>query len=218
MIRLSIVAALTLMALVAFVQPQQPDPAATDLKAVLDPLLLDEWHAEALYAQVMTNHGEVRPFVNIIEAERRHAEFLLLLYAKYDLAIPAKTIRALPSFAELTDACSASKQAEIDNAALYDVALAQTLPDDVRHVVTRNRAASLDRHLPAFDRCASGATMRGQGRGMMNGQGRGMRSGRGSSGPSARSGVMNGRGPGADGVCPQSGQQSSEQCPRRTVR
>jgi hypothetical protein len=218
MTRFYLISALVLAGFVAFMQPRPPESTNADLKAVLDPLLLDEWHAEALYAQVIKDHGDVRPFSNIIEAERRHADFLLQLYTTYNLVVPARTSATQPSFATVTDACSASKQAEIANAGLYDVALAQTLPDDVRLVVTRNRAASLDRHLPAFDRCASGATMRGQGRGTMNGQGRGMGSGRGMSsqnGPPAGRGMTNGRGqgPNGDGICPRTGQPAGARCP-----
>ena len=33
----------------------------------------DEYRAEAIYDAVMQKFGEVRPFINIIEAERRHA-------------------------------------------------------------------------------------------------------------------------------------------------
>lgn len=46
-----------------------PSGGAEALRAALD----DEYRAEATYAAVITAFGEVRPFINIIEAERRHA-------------------------------------------------------------------------------------------------------------------------------------------------
>ena len=44
----------------------------TDVEA-LQLALEDEYRAEAMYEAVIEDFGEVRPFINIIEAERRHA-------------------------------------------------------------------------------------------------------------------------------------------------
>jgi hypothetical protein len=52
------------------------------------------------------------------------------------------------------DACVSAVQGEIDNVALYDKLLASTRRPDILAVYHALRAASLDRHLPAFQRCA----------------------------------------------------------------
>jgi len=44
--------------------------------------------------------------------------------------------------------------AEIENIEIYDLNLALSLPADVRTVFENNRAASLDKHLPAFEQCS----------------------------------------------------------------
>ena len=58
------------------------------------------------------------------------------------------------TFSSLQDACGAGVVAEIENAAIYSRYLELPLPSDVRTVFESNRAASLDKHLPAFERCS----------------------------------------------------------------
>jgi hypothetical protein len=48
-----------------------------NLEALLGDALDDEYKAEATYAAVITRFGPVRPFINIVEAERRHAGALI---------------------------------------------------------------------------------------------------------------------------------------------
>lgn len=43
---------------------------------------------------------------------------------------------------------------EIDNAAIYARYFDMELPEDVRRVFENNQAASLERHLPAFEFCS----------------------------------------------------------------
>jgi hypothetical protein len=53
---------------------------------------------------------------------------------------------------------------EVRNVALYDRLLAVgSLPDDVRRAFEQNRAASLEHHKPAFERCAGGVGAPGRG-------------------------------------------------------
>jgi hypothetical protein len=44
--------------------------------------------------------------------------------------------------------------AEIANVAMYDGFLLLDLPDDVRTVFGNLRSASLDQHLPTFEKCS----------------------------------------------------------------
>ncbi|OZC01496.1 hypothetical protein BSZ36_17225 [Rubricoccus marinus] len=120
-------------------------------------MLLDEHRAEAIYARVLLDFGDVRPFANIIGAEQTHAQALEGLFARYGLDRPANPYAAatVDGYPSVGAACAAGVEAEVDNAALYDRYLGLAMPDDVRRVLTSNRDASLDNHLPAFQRCAS---------------------------------------------------------------
>jgi len=135
------------------------------LRAALD----DEYRAEATYAAVIAAFGDARPFINIIEAERRHAARVKAemdrLGIGYDPANPYLGTLAAP--ASLLAACEQGVAAEVENIALYDRLLPAILDPQVRDTLVALQAASRDRHLPAFERCAArgGAMGRGRGRG-----------------------------------------------------
>jgi len=126
-------------------------PLSEILMAALD----DEWHAEATYAAIIDRFGPVRPFINIIEAERRHAEAILQQLQRLGIAVPANPwSRAdVPVPATLAEACEEAIAAELENIALYDRLLPKVSDSAARHVLERLQAASRDRHLPAFRRC-----------------------------------------------------------------
>ena len=94
------------------------------------------------------------------------------------MPVPAAGPQA-PAFATVKEACAAPVEFETQNVALYDRLLAaEPLPEDVKGVFDHNRVASLDRHKPAFERCAGLATAHGAaghpaGRGAGGGGGRG---------------------------------------------
>jgi hypothetical protein len=123
----------------------------------LNDALDDEFHAHETYLQVIRDLGEVRPFSNIVEAEQRHIDALLALFEKYGVAPPAnRWAGRVPRFDNVQAACVASVQAEIDNMAVYDKVFKTTTREDILAVYSALRAASQDRHLPAFQRCAQG--------------------------------------------------------------
>jgi hypothetical protein len=129
------------------------------LKDTLD----DEYKARETYAQVIRDFGEVRPFINIVEAEARHASALLNLFEKYGISPPPnRWAGKTPRFSSVHEACVASVQGEIENVALYDRALKSTRRPDILAVYQALRSASQDRHLPAFQRCAQRAPGRGR--------------------------------------------------------
>lgn len=144
------------------VQPGEDDAqsllAATPA-AVLQAMgeaIRDEYRAEMTYEVVIDAFGAVRPFVNIINAEVRHSEALATLYGARGLPVPGNewTAADIPAFATLASACETGVVAEIENAAIYDGYLSLDLPPDVRQVFQSNRDASVNNHLPAFQRCA----------------------------------------------------------------
>jgi hypothetical protein len=149
-------------------------PASDPLRATLENLLLDEYRTEASYSQVLRDLGEVRPFSNIVHAERVHAQMLEGLLRERGFALPARPETAPVHASSRAAACKAAVQAEERNAALYDDALKAELPDAVRGVLEHNRDASRLHHLAAFQRCSGLASAgAGQGCGHGCGQGRG---------------------------------------------
>lgn len=121
------------------------------LLAALD----DEYQAQATYAQVIADFGDVRPFSNIVEAEGRHARALITLFDRYGVPVPPDTWPdRVPRYGSLREACEAGVAAEIANAGLYDEILSGTERADIREVYENLREASQERHLPAFQRCA----------------------------------------------------------------
>lgn len=156
-----------LLILASFAPVQALDPA---IVRALETTLDDEYKAEALYAGVIADFGEVRPFTRIIEAERWHQQALLALFAAYGLEPPENrwSIDDVPRFSSVEEACAAGAQAEIDNAALYEEHLALELPADIRRVFENNQWASQHNHLKAFqscgDGCGSGGGRGGHGR------------------------------------------------------
>lgn len=136
----------------------------------------DEYHAWATYDQVIRDFGEVLPFSNIREAEARHIEALHGLFARYGLPVPENTWPGkVERYASLQAACAAGVTAEIANGEMYDRLMAATQRTDILTVLRNLQAASQQRHLPAFQRCAEGGGRGGCGQGARHrhgGQGR----------------------------------------------
>lgn len=118
--------------------------------------IMDEYNAYNIYQAVIDQFGEIRPFVNIQNAEAKHISAWEFLFERYGVDIPEMPARDDSiSFDSVQSACSAAAEAEIANFGLYDEMLV-TLADypDMVQVVTNLRDASELNHLPAFERCA----------------------------------------------------------------
>lgn len=155
------------------------------LEEVLAEALLDEYKARDTYRKIINTFGAVRPFVNIVEAEQRHIESLLVLYEKYDIplpAIPDPDMIDIPD--SLLEACKMGVEAEIENLTMYDRLIEATDLPDVIVVLKRLQTASRDNHLPAFQRCVERGGTVGSGAGRISGKpfarghGHGRRAGR----------------------------------------
>jgi len=146
------------------------------VKGALQRALDDEYRAEATYQAILDKHGAVRPFINIIQAERRHADMVKAEMARRGMAIPtnpyAGKVTAPPT---LLEACQTGVTAEQENIALYDKLLPTVTDPQVKDVLTRLQWASRANHLPAFERCVA----RGGTPGMGPGGGQGAGGGRG---------------------------------------
>lgn len=146
----------------------------TDIRKILLDALEDEYKAEAAYAAVLTRFGDVRPFSNIVGAERRHSTAIARQLERLGHAVPASQFMGtIEAPATLAEACSAAIKGEIENIALYDRLLPGLLDPEVRQVLENLQRASRENHLPAFRRCLERS--QGQGRGLGRGQGPGRR-------------------------------------------
>jgi len=127
----------------------------------------DEYKARATYLHVISKFGEIRPFINIVEAESRHIEALLPLFNKYEIAVPEDNWYArIQPPKSLIEACRVGVEAEIDNAEMYDRLLSATKEyPDVQQVLMQLQRASAENHLPAFQRCVKRGGASGDGRG-----------------------------------------------------
>lgn len=133
------------------------DTPLTDVEIeALYKALDDEYHAWAVYGQVIDDFGQVRPFTNIQRSEAQHIAAVVELLNAYDLEVPENPwIGQIESYASVTEACTVGVEAEIVNASLYDELFASTSRPEILSVYERLQAASLNSHLPAFERCAS---------------------------------------------------------------
>jgi hypothetical protein len=115
----------------------------------------DEYKAWSTYEQVIADLSAARPFTNIQKAEEAHIAALVTLFDRYGLDVPTNEwAGSVPSFDTLAEACQAGVQAETDNAALYDELRTMVDNPDIIQVFTNLQQASLNNHLPAFERCA----------------------------------------------------------------
>ena len=132
-----------------------PDPDGIGEALAL--ALQEEYKAEFLYRSVLGTFGPgTVPFAVIAESEARHVEALQMLLTRRQMALPA-SVWAPSSFApfgSISEACAAGVVAEQEDAAFYTPYLGRAdLPQDVRNVFTNLQRASLESHLPAFERC-----------------------------------------------------------------
>ncbi len=140
--------------------------AAKQDSEALSVALDDEYRAEAIYAAIIKKFGDVRPFINIIEAERRHSSRVKEDMDRIGLSYADKNpyLGKIDAPASLLDACRRGVTAEQENIALYDRLLPSIKDTQIRDTLTALQWASRERHLSAFERCvARGGTMGGGG-------------------------------------------------------
>ena len=155
-------AALLVMPMLSLGQTGRLDTRVRDaLLAALD----DERRAQALYHAVLERFGEVRPFINIVQAEQRHESMVAALMKKYGVPVPSNPYleKQFPIPNLLTECCLQGVEAEKANIAMYNRFLAFVQQRDIRQAFTYLRDASLYHHLPAFERCAAGQPCTGFG-------------------------------------------------------
>ena len=130
-------------------------PATSEVLAAMAQAIQDEYRAFFTYSGVVEDVDPDFPFRPIRNAEESHYTAIANLYVKRSLPVPTSnwSLTNVPRFSTLVAACAAGVAGEMANIAMYDQLLALTLPDDVKRVFENLRAASQERHLPAFQAC-----------------------------------------------------------------
>ena len=144
-------------------------PDETTAKAMVE-ALNDERRSQALYKAMADKVGGARPFVNIVEAEKRHEARLLPLFENYKIVVPENTFdpEKMPVPATRQEACKVGVESENKNIEMYEGFFKFVKEQDVIETFKYLQAASRENHLPAFTRCSEGG---GMGRGPGNGRG-----------------------------------------------
>lgn len=125
------------------------------VKEILIEAINDEYKARATYRHVIRKFGDIRPFINIVDAESQHIKALLPLFDKHGVAIPEDAWDTrIETPRSILEACQAGVEAEIENAKMYERLLELSIDyPDIQHVLMQLQRASAENHLPAFQRC-----------------------------------------------------------------
>ena len=130
------------------------DQAALAWKALMDPT--GEYAAFAMYSAVIEQFGEVEPYVSIRAAEQRHIDALIRQLSRYGVTVPGNPyLGNVEAPNDLATAANNWATGEIDNVALYDDLLALTQDSNLVRVFNNLKDASLNMHLPMFEKAAA---------------------------------------------------------------
>jgi len=127
---------------------------------VLDALVSPEgeYAAYATYAAILEAYGDATPFTNIMASEARHIEALTKILDAYGVPYPEENpyLGTIEVPASLAAAAQAGVDAEIANVDLYERQLESVANfPDIYQVFVNLQSASLNQHLPAFERAAT---------------------------------------------------------------
>ncbi|MCD4713178.1 MAG: DUF2202 domain-containing protein [Clostridiales bacterium] len=125
------------------------------IEEMLNYAIQDEYLAKAEYESIIKEFDTQRPYSNIIKSEETHINLLIPLFETYDFEIPfndAATKVVLP--VTLAETYVIGIEAEIANIEMYELFLEEDLPDDVKTVFERLKAAS-ENHLKAFENASN---------------------------------------------------------------
>lgn len=148
-----------------YAQPQTQPLSEEAKNALLEALTgpEGEYAAYAMYTAVIEKYGEVEPYVSIRKAEAKHIEALKRQLDRYGVDYPAENpyLGQVSAPESLEAAAKAWAEGEVANVAMYD-RLMEAVADypGLVQVMDHLRAASQERHLPAFTLAAeSGGTL-----------------------------------------------------------
>jgi len=117
-----------------------------------------EYAAYATYAAIIDAYGAASPFPNIMASEARHIEALMSILDAYGVPYPEENPYlgkiAVPE--SLAEAAQAGVDAELANVDLYARQL-EAMADypEIHNMFVNLQSASLNQHLPAFERAVA---------------------------------------------------------------
>jgi hypothetical protein len=117
-----------------------------------------EYAAHAEYTAILAKFGAtVQPYANILKAEKQHIAALQQQCVKFGVPVPADTyLGKVTAPATLLEAAQVGVFAENLNVAMYGTLLTQMAKyPSLVQVFTNLRAASLNNHLPAFEKAVA---------------------------------------------------------------
>jgi hypothetical protein len=123
----------------------------------METAIQDEYRARETYAKVLSDLGDMTPFLNVVAAEGQHVDAVGALFTTRRLDVPLSEWDEtnVPTYESRRLACVAGAEGEAATVAMYDALLLEHLADDVRTVFENVRLAALEHHLPAFEECAA---------------------------------------------------------------
>ena len=143
------------LGIIFYLQPPAPFPL---MHQALRIALYDEYAARAFYRSVVEAFGAQAPFAAIATAEDQHVAALGRLCERYGVPRPLDPYPAETTVAPAWRINLARALAgEIANVQLYQYLLQHVAAPDVRRVFLNLQAASLENHLPAFQRALEAA-------------------------------------------------------------
>ena len=118
---------------------------------VLRIVVYEEFKAYETYTKVMEKFGLCQPFVSIKEAEAVHFSVLIPLLEKYAVEVPINNcFEKIEVPNTLLECCELAVALQIENIAMYDNLLSNTVEEDIKDILFRLQAAVHNNHLPAF--------------------------------------------------------------------
>lgn len=120
--------------------------------------MYDEYAARAFYGKVVEAFGQKQPFVNIVIAEDQHVAALGKLCERYGVPRPHDPFSAETTVSPSWRAnLERGVAGEVANVQLYQYLLTEVPIPEVRRVFLNLQTASLENHLPAFQRALESA-------------------------------------------------------------
>ena len=115
-----------------------------------------EYAAAAHYQAVLDAFGDVEPYKTIKASEDRHIDALIRALERYGVQVPENPYMGiLTAPADLETAAREWAVGEIANVEMYDDLIEQATDDRLIRVLENLRRASLESHLPAFEKAAA---------------------------------------------------------------
>jgi hypothetical protein len=120
-----------------------------------------EYAAAASYQAVLNAHGSVEPYASIYQAELRHVDSLIRQLERSGIIVPENPYSGkITAPEDLTTAAQAWAEGEILNIEMYDKLIVQSTDATLTRVLNNLREASLNSHLPLFEKAAlNGGTL-----------------------------------------------------------